>query len=388
MASAEQQYADLVAKTRAFVEAEIRPRARAIDAGGEGLPRDLIEKMAAQGWLGATFPRDRGGMGLDPVAYGLLTEAIGTVCSNSRALLTLQVSLVGESLLKWGTPEQVATWIPRLASGDVLYAFALSEPEVGTDARSVGTIYRKDGDSFVIKGHKKWMTFGALADLYLVFARENETITAFLVERRAPGVSVKPMTGLLGLRGGHLGEILFDDVVVPASHVVGGIGNGFRYVANWALDHGRYSIAWAGQALARACVESMASYARRRSQFGKKLLEFPQVQAILGDATAKMCAGRALCMRVGELRKADAPDAMIETSIAKYFTSTMANDIAREAIQVHGGNGCSDAYPVERYFREAKILEIIEGTSQVQQQIIAKHALQKYNLASYGAADS
>ncbi len=368
---------ELIKSVRAFTDAEIRPFATEFDEN-QVLPRKLIEKLAANGYLGASFPKKYGGLELDPVTYGLLTEEIGKGCSNTRGLLTVHDSLVGESILKWGTEEQKNKWIPLMAKGEKIAAFALTEPEVGTDAKSVQTSYRKDGNNYVINGSKKWISFGDIADIFLVIASDEGKVTAFIVERER-GVVTRPIKGLLGGRASHIAEVEFNDVVVPEENVLGNVGTGFAYIVSTALDHGRYSIAWAGVAIAQAALEEMVSYSRERSQFGQKLRTFQLIQEFIGDAVTKVHAARALCLHAGELRKSGDPDAIIETSLAKYYTSKVAMEVALDAVQVHGGNGCYNKYPVERLFREAKILEIIEGTSQVQQQMIAGYGIKKYH---------
>jgi alkylation response protein AidB-like acyl-CoA dehydrogenase len=367
----------IVDDARAFADQEIRPFATQFEID-EAVPREVIDKMAARGYLGATFPEEFGGLGLDPVYYGLLSEEIGKADSSTRGLLTVHTSLVGEALLRWGNDDQKEKWIRAMAKGEKIACFALTEPEVGTDAKSIKTTYKQDGNKFIVNGSKKWITFGNLADIFLTIATGEKGITAFIIEREMPGVKTTPIKGLLASRAAHIAEIEFTNVEVPAENVVGRVGSGFTYIVNTALDHGRYSIAWAGIALAQEALEAMVTYSRQRSQFGKKLYNHQLIQGMIGDAVTKVHAGRALCLRAGELRKINDNSAVVETTIAKYFTSKIAMEIAIDAVQVHGGNGCYNKYPVERLFREAKILEIIEGTSQVQQEIISSYGLRAY----------
>ncbi len=367
----------IVDEARTFSDSEIRPFSTQFEID-EAIPRDLINKMAEKGYLAATFPEEFGGLGLDPVYYGLLSEEIGKACSSTRALLTVHTSLVAEAILRWGNPEQKERWLHPMAKGEKLACFGLTEPDVGTDAKSVKTNYRKEGNRFIVNGAKKWITFGDIADFILTIATGEKGITAFMVEREMAGVKTTPIKGLLASRAAHIAEIEFDNVEVPEENVLGRVGGGFTYIVNTALDHGRYSIAWAGIALAQAAVDEMVTYARQRSQFGKKIYNHQLIQGIIGDAVTKVHAGRALCLRAGELRKVNDNSAVIETTIAKYFTSKIAMEVTTDAVQVHGGNGCYNKYPVERFFREAKILEIIEGTSQVQQEIISSYGLRAY----------
>ncbi|MCK4260522.1 MAG: acyl-CoA dehydrogenase family protein [Halanaerobiales bacterium] len=366
----------IIDEIRIFTDEEIRPNAKGFDEN-QALPQDLIDKLAAKGYLGATIPAKYGGLELDPITYGLFTEEIGKVCSNTRGLLTVHDSLVGESILKWGTEEQKDKWLPLMVKGKKIGAFALTEPEVGTDAKSVQTSYRKEGNNYVITGKKKWISFGDIADFFLVIASNDEKVTAFLVERER-GVKTTPIKGLLGGRGSHIAEVEFDEIVVPEENILGKEGTGFTYVVSAALDHGRYSIAWAGVAIAQGALEAMINYSRERSQFGKKIRSFQLIQKMIADAVTDIYAARSFCLRAGELRKSGDYNAITETTMAKYFASKVAMGVTTNAVQVHGGNGCYNEYPVERFFREAKILEIIEGTSQVLQQIIANYCSKKY----------
>ena len=370
---------DIINEVRAFTDTEIRPFAKEFEEN-EAIPNDLIKKMAQMGYLGACFPKEYGGLGLNSIAYGQFTEEVGKACSSVRAILTVHSSLVGETILRWGTQEQKSTIIPAMASGKKIAAFALTEPEVGTDAKSVRTTHKKEGNSYIINGKKKWITLGNIADLFIVISSCEGKITAFLIDRETEGVSTKPIKGLLAGRAAHIAEIEFNNVKVPRENILGKEDNGFSYIVNTALDFGRYSIAWGGLAIAQESLECMVSYSRNRKQFGKGLHTFQLIQGMIGDAVTKVRAARALCLNAGKLRTEKSEDAIMETTIAKYYTSVIANEIAKDAVQVHGGNGCYNEYPVERLFREAKILEIIEGTSQIQQEIIANFGFRRYYL--------
>ncbi|OFX86557.1 MAG: acyl-CoA dehydrogenase [Bacteroidetes bacterium GWF2_33_16] len=373
---------NIIEEVKLFAEKEIRPYASNFETT-EALPRALIVKMAEKGFLSAPFPKEYGGMGLNPIIYGLLTEEIGKACCSTRALLTVHTSLVGETILSRGSDEQKKFWLPLMASGDKIGAFALTEPDVGTDAKSVKTNYVRVGDTFVINGNKKWITFGGIADFFIVIASNNDEITAFIVDRNLEGVQTKRINGLIGSRAAFVAEVEFKDVHVSENCILGQIGNGYSYIVNSALDFGRHSIAWAGLAIAQESLDSMVSYARQRKQFGKAIYTYQLIQGIIGDAVTNIHAARSLCLSASKMRMEKHEDSIIETSIAKYFTSKIANKIASDAVQVHGGNGCSNNYPVERLFREAKILEIIEGTSQIQQEIISKFGLRRYFKSNY-----
>jgi hypothetical protein len=199
------------------------------------------------------------------------------------------------------------------------------------------------------------------------------------VHKDSGDIRVSPIRGLLASRAAYVAEVTFDDVVVPGDHLLGKEGNGFSFIANTALDFGRYSVAWGALGLAQEALEAMISYARTREQFNQKLANYQLIKAMIGDAVTKVHASRCLCMNAGKLRMENDEDAVMQTNIAKYYSSTIANEIASDAVQVHGGNGCHNSYPVERIFREAKILEIIEGSSEIQKELIGTYGLKRYH---------
>ncbi len=367
----------IVKEARSFADEVLRKRASEFDRD-ERLPRDVIDELAKRRYLLASLPEDCGGLGLNPVYYGFFTEEVGKACCSSRALITVQDSLIGETLLRWGTKEQKNTWLPAIAKAEKIGAFALTEPGVGSDAKRVKTTYKKIGHEYIINGNKKWTSFGAIADFFIVIAAQESEITAFIVESDRPGITISHQRGLLASRAAHVAEIEFQDVTITEDNVIARPGSGFTFIANTALDHGRYSIAWSGLAVAQEALDAMINYAKERTAFGSKIGQFQLIQSMISNAITKIHAARALCIKAGELRASGSREATIETTIAKYFTSKIACDVTTDAVQIHGGNGCSDEYPVERLFREAKVLEIIEGTSQIQQLLIAKYGLRNY----------
>ena len=367
----------IVDEAREFAAVKIRPFAKAFE-DNEAIPESLIAELGEAGYLGASLPEEYGGLDLDAYHYGLLTEEIGKACCSTRSLLTVHTSLVGETLVRWATDEQKKKWLPELAAGKKIAAFALSEPNIGSNAKGITTSYRKTDKGYILNGEKKWITFGHRADLFLVIAADDGDISAFMVERNCEGVVTEPITGMLAGRASYISNITFKDVFIPEENCVGSPGNGFTYIANTALDNGRFSIAFAGLAIAQEALDVMVSYSRQRNQFGQKICNFQLVQGLIGDAVTQVHAARALCASAAQKRMAKDPNAVMETTIAKYFTSEAAMKVATDAVQVLGGNGCHDAFPTERLFREAKILAIIEGTSQIQQEIIAKFGLLEY----------
>jgi hypothetical protein len=361
----------------------LRPNTAHFDEAG-GIPVSVIRELGERGYLGVSIPREFGGLGMDPVQFGLFLEQIGKACCTVRTLLTVHTSIVGQVLLRWGTTRQKDRWLPGLASGKQIAAFALSESGAGSDARSVRTKYRREGDTYILNGKKRWISFGSKADvLLLIAASQTGGITAFLVETKTPGVTAIPCEGMSVGRGTYIADIELDEAEVPAGSVIGVDGSGFDYVVNFALDHGRYSVAWAGAALAGEALDAMVSYAHSRRQLGRKIAEFQLVQRMIANAIAETQAARALCLRAGELRRDGDPGAMIATSIAKYYSSGAAVRVAGDAVQVHGANGFSSEYPVERLYREAKALEMIEGSSEIQQQMIAEYGSEGYCKSYY-----
>lgn len=365
-----------VDRARTFAAERLRPRAAEFNQ--TGVPRELALELGQAGFLGALIDEQWGGRPLDPVVWGLVTEEIGKVCCNTRYLLTVHASIVAGTLARLGSKAQKSRWLPAMAQGETIAAFALSEPEVGSDAASVRTRYEKRADGYVLSGRKCWTSFGALADVFLVIARDGDKATAFLVERDRPNVHVKPMRDLMTARGSHVAEIHLDGVEVPADNVVCRPGAGFIFVVSTALDLGRYSVAWGGVGVAQGALEAMTSHAATREQFGQPIHEFQLVKALIADAVVNTHAARALCVHAGELRRAGDPDAIIETTIAKQFAARVATKVTGDALQVHGARGFLRGNPVERLVHEARVLEIIEGSTQIQQIMIGDHGVQAY----------
>jgi alkylation response protein AidB-like acyl-CoA dehydrogenase len=356
---------------RTFTEREIIPHADRFDRD-ERVPDQLIEMLSRHGYLGAILPPEYGGRGMDMITFGLLNEEIGRGCSSVRSLLTVQ-NMVAHTILKWGTTAQKETWLAKLADGSRIAAFALTEPFVGSDAKSVETTAVRSRGVYTLNGRKKWITYGQIADLILVFAQCDDRPTAYLVEKDRPGITLTPIEGILGTRASMLAEIDLNDCSVPEENLLGSVGFGFLSVASSALDMGRYTVAWGCVGIARACLEASINYSNERKQFGTHLKDHQLIRQMITDMITNVKAARLLCLRAGYLKDAGDPGAVLETLIAKYFSSTMVNKIASDAVQIHGASGVSGERSVERYLRDAKVMEIIEGTSQIHQIIIAKY---------------
>ncbi|MCP2168454.1 acyl-CoA dehydrogenase family protein [Goodfellowiella coeruleoviolacea] len=359
---------------RSFVDSYVAGRADDYDRE-QRLPHDILAALAEHGYWGAALPTSAGGAGMDMVTLGALHEEIGRGCSSLRSLLTVH-TMVAATLHRWGGERAKRCWLAELATGRRLGAFCLTEPEVGSDARAITSTARRDGADYLVDGTKKWITGGQLADLFLVFARCGEEPAAFLVEADAPGVRVEPVSDLLGTRASMLAQVHLTDVRVPAWARLGREGAGMLVLTH-ALDLGRYSVAAGCVGIMQACLDASVDYTGQRRQGGQPLRERQLVRRLISDMVTRLHAARLLCVRAGELKDAGDPATLMATWVAKYFASTSAMRTASDAVQLHGANGCTEGtHSVSRYFRDAKVMEIIEGSSQIQQLVIADDAYQ------------
>ena len=356
----------------AFADKEIAPLAAGFDAE-QKISRDVVHTLAAAGYLAAPVVERTGGGGMDLVSYGLLTEEIGRACQNLRNLVAVE-DMVAQSIAMWCGAESRERWVPAIRSGAVVAAFALTEPDVGSDAAAIGMTATPTSGGYRLRGTKKWISFGQLAELFLVFATVDRQHTGFLVERDSPGLTVRPMSGMLGLRGSMLAELEFDDCLVAAADIVGRPGAGLTFVASSALDLGRYSTAWGSVGLARACLEASVRHAEQRVQYGTRIAEHQLVRRMLADMVTDIAAARLLCYEAGLSKQRGDADAVNHTLIAKYRSSTVATRTAEDAVQIHGAQGIGGDAPVARHYRDAKVMEIIEGTTQIHQNLLGDYA--------------
>ena len=339
------------------------------------LPDEAIAALARAGMLGAQVPPEYGGALRAPAAMGALCADMGYASASALSLLTVH-SMVSMAIARWGSREQKQHWLPRLASGRTLGAFALSEPGVGSDVRAVETTIRRTDAGFVVSGSKKWISFAQIAQLFVVVGHCEGKLTAVLIERDTPGLTVEPIRDMLGFRAAMLGQLHLEHCVVPASSLLGSVDFGFSQIVGSVLDLGRYCIAWGALGLAQASVDASLRYTEQRHQFGRPLMEHQLVQRMVADMIAQTQAARLLCADAARLRAEADPGMIMATTLAKYFAAGAAEKIAGDAVQLHGANGCSSAYPVQRYMRDAKILNLIEGSTQLQQVLIAQHGYQ------------
>jgi hypothetical protein len=374
-AEAEQQ-----AAFQAFVDAEIAPHAEDIDASAS-VPPELVRALAESGYLASFVPEKAGGKGYPMVAHGLLQAALAGGSASVQSLCTVH-GMVTLAVLRWGSGELKERFVASLARGDVIGAFALTEPGAGSDVQAIETTAQAEGDSFVLTGKKRWVSFGQIADLFLVFARLEEGPTAFLVPWDAEGLTLRPSPLTLGLRAGMLADLDLQGCRVPRANLVGRPGFGLSHVAASALDLGRYSVAWASLGIAEVAFAAAVKHASERRQRGVVLGDHQLVRRRLADASTLLDAARLLCLRAGVRREAREPGAIADTLTAKYFASRAARQIADHAVQIHGAEGLSEEHPVQRYFRDARVMEIIEGSSEVLEILIAEHALAEHRASA------
>ncbi len=355
-----------------FAKRRIVPVARENDEK-ERYPADIVREMGELGMFGGPIPEEYGGGGLDYISYAIMNEEISKACSSVRTVLSVQLSLVATTILKWGSEAQKNKYLPRLCSAEWIGCFGLTEPDVGSDAQNLKTFAQKISGGWKLSGQKIWISNGGVAQLALVIAqtdRENpRKMAAFLVETDLPGFEAKTMHGKLGLRSSDTAELFLANVEAPDDALMGEVGDGFK-VAMSALDNGRYSVAAGCLGIAQGSLEASVAYAKERHTFGKPIAAHQLVQDMIARMVVDIDASRLLLYRAGELKNAGKPNTR-ETSIAKYYCSEAALRCANDAIQVHGGMGYSNEYPVERYMRDARVATIYEGTSQIQKLIIA-----------------
>ena len=364
---------------RRFAEEVVRPIAKEIDAKGV-FPTDTIRQAAEMGLAGVAVPEEYGGSGMDTISYCLIIEEISRVCASTGVILSVNNSLVCDPLMKWANEEQKQNFLKPLASGEKLGCFALTEPGAGSDAASLITSARRDGDDYVINGNKVFITNGTNADLALVFATidpklKHKGITAFIVPADTEGYSHGHHEYKLGVNASGTTELAFDNMRVPASQRIGEEGDGFR-VAMSTLDGGRIGIAAQAVGIAQGAFEEALAYAQEREQFGRSISSFQAIQHYLADMSTELDAGRLLTWKAA-WAKENRKRCTLEAAQAKLFASEMAQRVTNKALQIHGGYGYIREYNVERYFRDARITEIYEGTSEIQKLVISDWVLNK-----------
>lgn len=373
----DEKYTEIRDMLKKFSDSEIQPSAAKVDEEGH-LPKEQIQKLAENGFLGSYVPEEYGGAGMDYLSYALIVEEISRNCASSGVFVSAHTSLGIWPILNFGTEEQKKKYLPKMASGEWIGCFCLSEPNAGSDAGSLTTFAEDKGDHWEINGVKNWITNGKEAGVCIVFAKTKKTpdykgISCFIVETTVPGFSIIKEEDKLGIRGSSTCQLAFDKVKVPKDALLGEQEKGFR-VAMATLDGGRIGIAAQALGIAQGAFDYAIRYTKERVQFGAPLSNLQGIQFMLADMSTKIGASRLLIYHASALKDAELPYSK-ESAQAKLMASESAMWVTTKAIQLCGGNGYTKEYPVERMFRDAKITEIYEGTSEVQRMVIAANEL-------------
>lgn len=365
---------------RTFARDEVAPLAREADETGI-FPLHLVRRMGELGFLAGTISPEYGGAGMDYLSYTLISEELGWADSSVRGFLAVHGSLVSLCINDWGTEAQKGQYLPRLAKGELIGCYCLTEPNAGSDAANLETTATLDGDDYILNGEKIWITNGGIADLAIVFAtidraKRHKGICAFLVETNTPGFIREKMPGKeLGHRASDHAHIFLKFLRVPKSSLLGQEGDGFK-IAMSALDHGRLGVAAGALGIAQACLDASVDFARKRRAFSQRIGDFQMIQATIADMATEIEAARLLVYKAASMKGAGLPTTR-ETSMAKLYATEIAVKAASNAVLIHGGRGYSNEYPVERHYRDIKGLQIYEGTSHIQRIVIARDLIGK-----------
>lgn len=361
-------------KYDAFIKDVLKPYERQLDEE-DHIPATLLAAIKKSNLLGEIIPKDHDE--IDFNSFGYLIQEIGKVSSAILSLFTVH-SMCAIVIMRWGTDEQKDKYLEKLITGELIGALALSEPAVGSDAANIETVAVEKENSFHLTGKKKWISCAQIADVFITITKKDSAPTAFIVERETEGLAITPIKNLLGFRGSMIGAIELQNVSIPKSNLLCGIGLGVSFIGNTALDIGRFCIAWGTLGMCLGCLESSLIYVNQRKQFGKPLKEHQLIQQMIADMKTEFEAAKLLCLNASLEKQEDNMNNVFSTILAKYYTSKSLKNISSNAVQIHGANGCSKEFSVERYYRDAKIIEIIEGSNQMQQIMIAEHASLPY----------
>ncbi|MDZ7763590.1 MAG: acyl-CoA dehydrogenase family protein [Melioribacteraceae bacterium] len=362
---------------RDFTDAEIRPIADKIDQNEE-IPKKLMKKLGEVGILGTPFPEKYGGGGFGEIGYCIAQEEITKVCGSTAAFIGAHISIGTNSIFIGGSEELKQKYLPSLCAGEKIAAFALTEPEAGSDAFNLKTTAKLENDNWIINGEKAWITNGSVADVISIFARTPKGITGFVVEKDFPGVTVGPNEKKLGIKGSSTNSISFENVKVPKENMIGKDGRGFL-IAMKTLDAGRLGIGASSVGAAKEMLELAVTYANQRKQFGKEIAKFQAIQFMIAEMTTKIYAMESMLYRCAS-RYDEGKDISQEAAMVKLFCSEQVSEVADMALQIHGGMGFSREIPVERFYRDARILRIFEGTSEIQKLIISRKSIKNGGL--------
>lgn len=367
-------------EVRKFAAKELAPRAAELDRTGE-FPHENVAKLGEMGLLGMTVSEEYGGADFGSVALAVAIEEVSYACSSTGVIMSVTNSLVALPIYLFGNDHLKSKYLERLAAGEIIGAFALTEPGAGSDAASIATTATRDGDEYVLNGSKRFITNAEAAQIFLVFAvtdkeKRAKGITAFIVDRDAPGFEVGKHEDIMGIRATGNCELSFEDCRVPADHVLGEENEGFILCMK-LLDYSRIGIGAQSIGIARHALDLAVQYSKERKQFGKPICEFEMVQDMLATSATKVEAARHLVLNAAYLKDRGTKRITKEAAMAKYYASEIAGDVTRACLQIHGGYGYSKEYDIERLYRDAKVLEIYEGTTQIQKIVIARNLLEE-----------
>jgi len=362
-----------------FVNKRVKPYAERWEAQGK-VSKDIIEKCAKEGYLGSTMPIEYNGLGWDTVTYGIFTKAVAQASTSLAGLFNVH-TMVMQTILKWGTEKQKNEWLPRLSTGEILGAFALTEPAAGSDIRRIEAKFTIKDDEIVINGKKKWITFGGIADIILLFGytdEEKPKPVACLVETKTPGLKVTRIQNMLGFKASYLAGLEFNHCVVKKENMITKPGFAFSHISPYALDYGRLSVAFTALGILRGCLGYSCSRAMSRTAFGSKLIDKSTIKEKITKIGTDYEAACYLCINACKAKDDHAPNSAEKIMLAKYFTTRAANEHAHSAVQIMGALGCNENHPVARYYRDSKVLEIIEGSNQIHEMILSDNFVKKY----------
>ncbi|URW75121.1 acyl-CoA dehydrogenase family protein [Sphingomonas donggukensis] len=369
----------LIDHVRRFVAERLRPLESAVEAA-DAIPADVIDEMKAMGLFGLSIAEDYGGLGLTMLEEAKVAIELGRTTPAFRSAFGTNVGIGSQGLVMAGTPEQKAAWLPRIASGEIVTSFALTEPDVGSDSGAVKARAVRDGDVYRLSGTKRYITNADKADLFTVMARTSDEpgargVSAFLVPRDLPGVSVGEPEKKMGQKGAKVADVNFDDVAVPSANRLGAEGEGFK-IAMRVLDRGRLHISAVCVGVAERLIADCVAYTTERKQFGKPIAEHQLIQGMIADSKTEALVARAMVLETAAAKDAG-KDVVMESAAAKYFASEMVGRVADRAVQIFGGAGYIEDYGIERLYRDVRLFRIYEGTSQIQQIIIARETIRR-----------
>ena len=370
----------IVEQVREFAQSEIAPKAAEIDQTGK-FPMEIVKQMGQMGLMGLNVETDYDGAGLDYLTYSLVGEELNAACASTGVIFSAHNSLANGPIKKWGNDAQKKKWLAPMARGEKIGAFALSEPGSGSDAGALICTSKKVGDEWIINGTKNWITNGPESDVIILLttmdtALKHKGVCAFIVDKNTPGVSVGKVEHKLGIKGSGTSQLIFEDVKIPQANMLGNPGDGFK-IAMTTLDGGRIGIASQALGIGRAALEAAKRFAHERETFGKPISRHQGIQFLFADMATKLDAARLLTWRAACMQDRGMKFST-EAAMAKLFASEASNFICDKALQIHGGYGYVNEYPVERHYRDQRITEIYEGTSEIQRLVIASAVLAEH----------